>query len=127
MGIELKKEEDKMDQEIIDRCRNILTERKEEIIQKNEESALALDEEVGELTTFNNHPADLGTELYERERDFTLESYREQELEEINRALEAMDEGTYHLCVECGKQIEEERLLAVPTTRYCIQHAERRN
>ncbi|SER37571.1 transcriptional regulator, TraR/DksA family [Gracilibacillus ureilyticus] len=116
-----------MDQEIIDRCRNILTERKEEIIQKNEESALALDEEVGELTTFNNHPADLGTELYERERDFTLESYREQELEEINRALEAMDEGTYHLCVECGKQIEEERLLAVPTTRYCIQHAERRN
>ncbi|MFC4402066.1 TraR/DksA C4-type zinc finger protein [Gracilibacillus xinjiangensis] len=112
-----------MDKATIDQCRNMLEERKQEIIQKNEEAALALDEEIGELTTFNNHPADLGTELYERERDIALERNREQELEEINRALEAVDDGTYHLCIVCGKEIEEERLLTIPTTRYCVQHA----
>ncbi|MFC4389163.1 TraR/DksA C4-type zinc finger protein [Gracilibacillus marinus] len=112
-----------MNKETIEKCQQMLEDRKQEIIQQTEEVVEVFSEEAGELTPFNNHPADIGTELYERERDLTLDSYREQELEEINRALEAIDEGTYAYCVECGKEIDEERLLALPTTRFCINHA----
>ena len=29
---------------------------------------------VGELSAYDNHPADMGTELYEREKDFALKN-----------------------------------------------------
>ena len=31
-------------------------------------------ETVGELSAYDNHPADMGTELYEREKDFALKN-----------------------------------------------------
>jgi DnaK suppressor protein len=37
---------------------------------------------------------------------------------EIDQALMRMREGSYGLCVRCGKAIEERRLEAVPTARY---------
>jgi len=37
---------------------------------------------------------------------------------EIDQALMRMKEGSYGLCVRCGKAIDERRLEAVPTARY---------
>jgi DnaK suppressor protein len=37
---------------------------------------------------------------------------------EIDQALMRIKEGSYGLCVRCGKAIEERRLEAVPTARY---------
>src|SRR5213592_4352248 len=37
---------------------------------------------------------------------------------EIDQALMRMQEGSYGLCVRCGKAIDERRLEAVPTARY---------
>jgi DnaK suppressor protein len=37
---------------------------------------------------------------------------------EIDQALMRMREGSYGLCVRCGKAIDERRLEAVPTARY---------
>jgi len=37
---------------------------------------------------------------------------------EIDQALMRMQEGSYGLCVRCGRVIEERRLKAVPTARY---------
>ena len=37
---------------------------------------------------------------------------------EIDQALMLMQEGSYGLCVRCGKAIDERRLEAVPTARY---------
>ena len=37
---------------------------------------------------------------------------------EIDQALMRMREGSYGLCVRCGKPIDERRLEAVPTARY---------
>jgi DnaK suppressor protein len=36
-------------------------------------------------------------------------------IEEIDRALRRIDEGTYGQCVRCGKPIDEQRLEAMPT------------
>ncbi len=79
-------------------------------------------ESVGELSSIDNHPADEGTELYEREKDFALNEHDEYQLNNINRALEAMDKGEYGKCVTCGKEISYERLQAIPETLYCIEH-----
>lgn len=37
---------------------------------------------------------------------------------DIDQALMRMKEGSYGLCVSCGKAIDERRLEAVPTARY---------
>ena len=47
---------------------------------------------VGELSAYDNHPADMGTELYDREKDFALEEHADSELNKVNAALLAMDE-----------------------------------
>jgi len=39
-------------------------------------------------------------------------------LADIDQALMRMREGSYGLCVRCGKLIDERRLEAVPTARY---------
>jgi DnaK suppressor protein len=41
------------------------------------------------------------------------------ELDQITRALERLEVGTYGLCEECGKQIEAERLRVVPYAVRC--------
>lgn len=78
---------------------------------------------IGELSSYDNHPADLGTELFEREKDSMLVSLLEKELEEINKALYAIEEGTYGICRVCSMDIPRERLEAIPTTDTCIEHA----
>jgi YteA family regulatory protein len=80
-------------------------------------------ESMSELSNYDNHPADLGTELYEREKDLALNEHAEKELEEINEALHALEQGTYGICRECGSDIPYERLQAIPTTDRCINHA----
>lgn len=120
-----KKRRMQMDSKVIDQCKIWLEERKTHINENsNRNKDKALDEEVGELSTFDNHPGDMGTELFERERDETITKHEQSELEDINHALAKIEKNTYHLCDECGKTIQEERLLIMPTARYCIDHAQ---
>jgi len=49
-------------------------------------------------------------------------SLREQ-LDEVDAALERLDKGTYGLCLRCGGPIGDDRLAAMPATRYCINCA----
>ncbi|WP_337020349.1 TraR/DksA C4-type zinc finger protein [Oceanobacillus massiliensis] len=80
-------------------------------------------EAISELSNYDNHPADTGTELFEREKDLALNEHTENELEEINKALHAIEEGTYGICTTCGADISYERLEAIPTTDKCLDHA----
>ena len=41
-------------------------------------------------------------------------------LSEVNGALESIEEGTYGICNKCKKAIGEDRLLALPTAKYCL-------
>jgi len=43
-------------------------------------------------------------------------------LEEVDAALERMDDGTYGLCDLCHEPVETDRLIADPLTRLCIGH-----
>ncbi|HLS35486.1 MAG TPA: TraR/DksA C4-type zinc finger protein [Bacillota bacterium] len=107
-------------------CEILLQKRQHKLIHKNKNFGLENSEKdsVGELSSYDNHPAEMATELYEREKDVTLHARREKELEQINAALHAIEEGTYGVCSVCGKAISFERLLIVPMTEYCSEHAE---
>lgn len=80
-------------------------------------------ESMGELSSYDNHPADEGTALYEREKDVALHQHLDYELESIQSALEAMEKGTYGKCLTCNRDIPKERLEAIPTTLYCKEHS----
>jgi len=43
-------------------------------------------------------------------------------LREVDSALARMTKGTYGLCQECHETIEQDRLLADPLVRYCLDH-----
>lgn len=83
----------------------------------------SLKENTGELSGIDNHPADVGTEMFERSKDFAIDELHEMELERIHTALAHMEKGTYGVCVVCGQPIPFERLEAVPSTMYCVQHS----
>lgn len=98
----------------------------EEHLKQNDHFGLtrAFDHEaMGELSNYDNHPADNGTDLYEREKDVALNEHYELALSNINHALQAMDNGTYGKCEVCGKDIPMERLEALPNTTYCKEHS----
>jgi RNA polymerase-binding transcription factor DksA len=76
--------------------------------------------ESGELSRVDQHPAELGSETFERELGLTTLTIVEGELKDIDDALRRLDDGTYGTCEECGKPIDEARLEAVPWARYCV-------
>jgi len=77
----------------------------------------------GELSQYDNHPADAGTELYEREKDFVLRRMLAEELHDIHAALERFDKGTYGYDEVTGEKIPLERLQALPTARTVKEHS----
>jgi RNA polymerase-binding transcription factor DksA len=85
-----------------------------------------LDEEessqVGELTHYDQHPADQASETFEREKDMAILERLEQELAEIEAALQRLDDGTYGVDEVTGEPIDPARLEALPTARTNIDH-----
>jgi RNA polymerase-binding protein DksA len=79
-----------------------------------------ISDETGEDAVYDNHLADTATETYDRELDYTLEENSEHVLAEIESALGRIEDGTYGVCTNCGKQILEERLEARPWATLCI-------
>lgn len=78
------------------------------------------EEAVQELATYDQHPADQGTETFERERDTSVLQRVEAQLAEIDAALARLDGGTYGTCELCGRPVGDGRLEAMPAARYCV-------
>lgn len=101
-----------------DRLRTLLEGLREELTNEPESSSL------GELSDADQHPADLGTETFNRERDTATMESVEAELDDVDRALQRLADGSYGTCTACGKPISAERLEALPATPFCIDDAE---
>lgn len=76
---------------------------------------------VGELSVYDNHPGDLGDELFERSKDVALRDNAHVLLEEVEAAFDKMADGTYGVCAKCGREIATERLEALPWATHCIE------
>jgi RNA polymerase-binding protein DksA len=111
----------------VDHFRKLLLERREAVAAAldnlHKENAGSLEDETGELVSgsADQHMADTATETVEREIGNTLEEHDERLLEAIDAALQRIEDGTYGKCVNCGAQIPEERLEAMPWATLCIE------
>jgi YteA family regulatory protein len=74
-----------------------------------------------ELTVIDNHPADVASENYERAKDISLHEKNLLVLKKVEEALEKVELGRYGLCENCGREIPEDRLDAVPYTEFCFE------
>jgi len=110
----------------LDHFRDVLNRQCEEIghtieMMKENKDAEQRKYSPTELSNYDNHPAELGTQLFEVEHNSALRVHEERLLKDIHDALGRVDEDTYGKCAFCGKEITRERLEVVPYTRLCIQ------
>ncbi len=77
-----------------------------------------------ELSTIDQHPADVGSETSERTKELALQEDAAARLEDVARAFEKLGDGSYGTCEACGGPIPEERLEAMPAARFCVEHQE---
>ncbi len=73
--------------------------------------------------------ADAGAKTFEREQEISLANNSREMLEQSERALAAIDDGTYGVCESCGGPIGKMRLQAFPRATLCVsckQRQERR-
>jgi len=75
---------------------------------------------------YDENFADSGQVAAEQGENRALVGQLEETLTEVERALAKLDEGAYGVCENCGKEIGEARLEAMPATRYCINCASSR-
>lgn len=81
----------------------------------------SLYESTQELSRYDNHPGDLGSEEFERSKDLALRDNIHIQLQKIEDALESINEGNYGRCRSCGQEIPWERLEAIPETTLCLE------
>jgi DnaK suppressor protein len=62
--------------------------------------------------------ASLGSSEFEK--GLALAQRKREQLAEIERALEKLNDGTYGTCDSCGKPIPPDRLKAIPQTNLCL-------
>jgi RNA polymerase-binding transcription factor len=89
-----------------------------------EESFAATQSDMSGDVGLDDESADAGTATFEREKDLSIENNVRDLLRKIDGALKRMDEGTYGLCVRCGRPIEKARLKALPYAELCIKDAQ---
>jgi RNA polymerase-binding protein DksA len=79
----------------------------------------------GDLSSMPIHMADIGSDNFEQEFTLSLMESEGVTLENIEAALERIDEGTYGTCEECGIKIPKQRLDAIPYATMCVKCAAR--
>ena len=79
-----------------------------------------------EDSMYDNHPGDLGTEMFERSKDLSLRANADRFLNRIDDAMERLQGGMYGVCEECGQPIPPERLEVFPSTPLCVACKSRR-
>lgn len=82
----------------------------------------AQEDSLSELSTVDQHPADVGSETFERTKELAVQEEITGRLDDVEHALAKLADGTYGKCEICGNAIPEERLEALPASRYCVDH-----
>lgn len=69
--------------------------------------------------------ADKASSSYTKEFLYSLSNTERTIIENVEEAIERMNEGAYGTCMECGEKISKKRLEAVPWAMYCVPCQER--
>ena len=80
----------------------------------------SLADSTSELSRYDNHPADLGSESFERGKDIALRDNLTLMLDSVTNALQDIKNHRYGICNRCGRKIPLERLTALPWADCCV-------
>jgi len=83
-------------------------------------------EDSGDLSSYGQHLADAGSESFERDMTYNILSAEKETLAEIDEAIKRIKNGTYGICEVTGQQIPDQRLSAIPFTRFTKEGQERK-
>jgi DnaK suppressor protein len=72
-----------------------------------------------------NDQADVGSTTLERDHEMSLANNARDMLDQIERALSRIENGTYGVCESCGNAIGKGRLQAFPRATLCVSCKER--
>lgn len=75
--------------------------------------------ELPEPMTYGSQAA-AATQVFDQNRAFALRERARKELALVEAALERLDQGTYGVCLDCGRPIAEGRLEALPWAASCV-------
>jgi RNA polymerase-binding protein DksA len=111
----------------LDEFRELLLEHRRQL----EEGLEGLSEEVADenragsasgLSNMPTHPADMGTDAFQRELALSLQARQRRRIAEIDEAMARVEDGTYGICQATGEAISKERLRAKPWARYSLDY-----
>jgi RNA polymerase-binding transcription factor len=103
-----------MDRQKLEYFRNLLLEQRRqatEDLRADKSTALEGDDGVEDSGEMSQLDLNRSTAL-------DLATRQTQLIEDIDEALQRIEDGTYGQCVRCGKPLDEERLKAMPTAKY---------
>ncbi len=103
-----------------ERLRREECELEEQYIAYDRGRAESLKDSVQELSSYDNHPGDLGNETFERSKDAALLDNVRELRHQVREALRRIADGTFGACARCGKEIDRERLDALPHAPFCL-------
>ncbi len=99
------------------------------LLGKRQEIIKEIEESLGQSLTEDQQrrlesARDVGDQALmdlERELGISLMEMRNRRRQSIDEALMRLHEGTYGVCAECGIEISEKRLQAVPFAKLCVE------
>lgn len=101
----------------MERFKVLLLEKREELVNDVEEVRSRAAEDTEEE---DKDYIDDAVSSYTKEFLYSLSDLERKQLVLVDRALEAIAEETYGTCEECGEEIEDKRLNAVPWAVHCL-------
>lgn len=113
-----------MKQEIIDKVKADLLERKEQL-EKELSDFTSNDDtnsghRVAQMPEYGSESDENAQEVEQYTTNLAADEVLDKTLNDINGALKSIEDGTYGLCKYCGKEIEEKRLLIRPFSSSCV-------
>jgi RNA polymerase-binding protein DksA len=111
--------------EAIKKFKDSLLEQRAQVIDQLKELARKdsheSDNMVSVFPEYGDKPDENVQEISDYSTNVATEKVFEKSLEDVDKALERIENGTYGICKYCGNPIGEKRLMARPTASSCIK------
>ena len=115
--VDQKKEPDKLDKKTIAKLKKILLKEREQTVGEVKQ-IVESSKEMGQ-----DGIQDIGDEaanIYNKQILLSLNENERTRLQEVDEALDHIENGTYGICEECGGLISLKRLEVRPVAKYCV-------
>ncbi|OGV49953.1 MAG: hypothetical protein A2X49_00640 [Lentisphaerae bacterium GWF2_52_8] len=87
----------------------------------SDEALNAQKDSAGERAGMATHMADLGSDNFRHDLELGLLTNESEILEMIEEAIARLESGEFGNCMDCNKEIAEERLQIKPYARFCTK------